>query len=88
MIGTIFILLASIIIDFISFIFPTSSGFSTEIITSMEWLAGYAMILDPLVSMDAIFFAIVSLVTFELIVLSFRLITWLISYIPMFGGQR
>lgn len=85
MILTALIALASVIIDTILSIFPTSTGFPVEVHNAFQFLGGYVGILSPIVPLDTMATILTLIITFELVIFSFKAFKWLFGYVPLIG---
>lgn len=77
--------IANTIIEAILSVFPTSSGFPSDVQTAFTYLGGYVGMLDPLIPIDTLGTVVGIVLTVELIIFSFRAITWIFSKIPVVG---
>jgi len=87
MIFTAFIAIAYYVLGAILSIFPSSSGFPSQVDSAIAYVAGYVGILDPLVPLSTLATILSLIITFELSVFAFKGIKWLISHIPFVGGK-
>ncbi len=63
-------------------IFPVGEGFSSEIHTAAETLGGYYKSLDILLPLNALENCLLILITFQILIFTFKNFEWLLSYIP------
>jgi len=68
-------------------IFPSSTGFPSEVQTAVDYIAGYVAILDPLFPIATMLQILTLVITFELAVFGFKGVKWIISHLPMVGGR-
>jgi len=87
MITSFFITIAYFLLNGIFSIFPSSSGFPTDVDTAVSAIGGYLGILDPLVPISTMLTIITLIITFELAVFAFKGIKWIFSHIPLIGGK-
>jgi len=64
---------------------PGDSGFPAEVDTYMGYVATYIGKADVFIPLDTLFFCISFIVTFEVAIVSFKIIKWLFSYVPFVG---
>jgi len=77
--------IANTIILAILSVFPTSTGFPPEVSTAFEYLGGYVGMLDPLVPIDTLGTTVGIVITVELLIFGFRMLSWIFSKIPIIG---
>jgi len=87
MITTIFLNLLYYILSIVFYIFPTSSGFPPEVITSFEQLGGYTAIINTLIPLSTLSTVLILIITFELLIFAFKGLRFIIGYIPFIGGK-
>lgn len=73
------------LLGLISQIFPISTGFPSEVGSAFTWLGGYVGMLDPLVPISTLGTTVGIAVSLELLILTFRIFTWIFSKIPIIG---
>jgi len=85
-----FTALLNLIYSFLSYLiglFPTGSGFPTEVHSAVSSLGGYLHILDPLVPISTLLACLTLIFTVEIALFGFKTVKWIISHIPFFGGR-
>jgi len=87
MIITGIILIAYQILDWLIFIFPSSSGFPTEAHTAMTTLGGYLGIWSPILPITTLTTVVSFVLAVEIGIFTFKGIKWIISHIPFAGGK-
>jgi len=87
MISTAFVYLAAYIVSTILFVFPQSSGLSTQATSAIASLGGYVGMFNPLIPIDTVLQIILLVISFELAVFGFRAFRWLFSHVPLVGGK-
>lgn len=87
MITSIFLSIAFFIISFLLSIFPTSTGFSSEVTTAINQIGGYTAIIDTLVPMNTLGQIFLLVIVFELTVFAWKGLRFIISYMPIIGGR-
>jgi len=87
MIVSLFIALASLVIDAIVFLLPTGAGFPTEVSTAVTYFASYVGVVDPLLPLDTLHIIILLVIGLEIAVLTFKMAKWLFSHMPYVGGR-
>jgi len=85
MITTALINIANVIINAIISVFPTSTGFPAEVTTAFTYFGGYVGMLDPLIPVATLGTVVGIIIAVELIIFSFRSITWMFSKLPVIG---
>lgn len=80
-----FIELANTIISAILSVFPNSTGFSPEVHQAFAYLGGYVGMLDPLIPIDTLGTVVSIAIAVELLIFSFRMVSWIFSKVPIIG---
>ena len=78
------------IYSFLSFIinlFPSGTGFSTEIHSAFSTLGGYVGLMDVFVPISALLTCLTLIFTVEIAMFGFKTTKWIIHFIPFFGGR-
>jgi len=78
------IYIATVVLQLILSIFPTSQGLPTEVTSPIPQLSGYVGILDPLVPISTLAQALSILLLFVLTLFTFNAVIWLYGNIPFF----
>lgn len=78
---------ATFIIGLVIAIFPNSTGVPTEITDAVETFGGYITIIDAIVPMDTLGYIVGLVISFELLVFSFRGLRYIVKHIPFVGGK-
>lgn len=73
------------LLSLVFLLFPISTGFPTEVSTAFTYLGGYVGMLDPLIPISTLATTVGILVTVELLIFSFRGLSWIFSKIPIIG---
>lgn len=87
MIVSAFIIFATYILTLVISLFPDSAGLSSSFQTSADTLGGYVGLINTLLPVDALAFAITTLITVQLSVFGFKTFKWVLSHLPWFGGK-
>lgn len=87
MITSFFITIAYYVLSLIISIFPSSTGFPSDVDTAVSSIGGYLGILDPLVPISTMLTILTLIITFELTVFAFKGMKWLFSHVPFIGGK-
>jgi hypothetical protein len=87
MIITLLLTFAVFIIETLLLIFPSSTGFPTEVTTAVTTFGSYITIIDAIVPMDTLGYIVGLIIAMELLIFSFKGLRWLISHIPFIGGR-
>jgi len=87
MITTALLVLAFYALSLIFAVFPLSSGFSSDVISSFATIGGYTAIVDALVNMATLASAVALVFTFELLIFSYKLIKSMMGHVPFVGGK-
>lgn len=74
-----------VIIGAIITVFPTSTGFSLEVTNAFVYVGGYLKMLSPILPIDTMATAVTIAISVELILYSFKAITWVFGKIPVLG---
>jgi len=85
MISTALVNIAYLITNTVFLIFPTTTGFPTEVHTAFEFIGGYLYMLDPIVPIDTLVTTVSWIVTLELLIVGFRILEWTYRKIPIVG---
>jgi len=81
------LIIAGFILTSVISVFPVSTGFPTEVTTSISTLAGYVALINVLLPVPTLATIIGLLVSVEIAVFGFKTFKWLISHIPFVGGR-
>jgi len=73
------------ILGFFVTLFPLSSGFPAEVSAAFTYLGSYVGMLDPLVPVTTLATCVAILITIELLIFSFRILSWIFAKIPVIG---
>jgi len=87
MITDFFINLGIYVLGFLTSLFPTSTGFPTEVANSASYLGGIVGVFDPLVPLGTLATVLTLYVAFDLIIFGFKTLKWIFSFIPFIGGK-
>ena len=68
-------------------LFPTGTGFDTDVHTAFQTLGEFMHVLDPMIPFDTLFQCLTLIFTVEFAVWTFKSIKWLASHIPWIGGK-
>ncbi len=68
-------------------LFPTGTGFSTDIHNAVIALGGYLHILDPLVPINILLTCVSLIFTVEIALFGFKTFRWVFSHVPFVGGK-
>jgi len=82
MIFSVFISLGAGLLATIVAFLPSSTGLSPRVMEGMDGLLQYLYVFDKMIAIDVLWFSIGILMTFELIVIGFHMIRWVIGMIP------
>ena len=74
-------------LHYIITLFPSGTGFPSEVHTAVSTLGGYLHILDPLVPITTLLSCVSLIFGVEIAILGFKTVKWLISHIPFVGGR-
>jgi hypothetical protein len=87
MITNAFINAAYYTLQFISNLFPYSTGFSTSIQTSFTTIGSYTKTLSDILPIEATMICLVLWIVLEALIFTFKNMNWISSYIPVIGGK-
>lgn len=82
--------IVQIIYNFLNFtisLFPTGTGFPTEVHSAFTTLGGYIGLIDVLVPVQTMLWCLTLIFSVEIAVFGFKTIKWIISHIPFIGGK-
>jgi len=85
MITTAIIYSAYYVLGFFVEIFPLSNGFPSEVASAFAYLGGYVGMLDPLVPIETLSTTLGILITIELVIFAFKILSWIFSKVPIIG---
>lgn len=85
MITTAFIYSAYYVLGLFVQLFPESNGFPSEVGSAFQYLGGYVGMLDPLIPIATLATCVGIILTVELLVFSFKILTWAFSKVPIIG---
>lgn len=85
MITTAIINTAYYVLGFFVAIFPLSAGFPSEVASAFTYLGGYVQMLDPLVPIDTLGTVVGIMVTIELTIFAYKILSWIFSKVPIIG---
>lgn len=85
MITTALIYTAYYVLGFFVAIFPLSDGFPSEVSSAFSYFGGYVGMLDPLVPISTLATTVGILVTLELVIFGFKILSWIFSKVPFIG---
>lgn len=68
-------------------IFPTGTGFPTEVHTAVAGIGKYIQLIDTLVPISTLATVIGLVFTVEIAFFGFKTLKWLLSFIPIIGGK-
>jgi len=68
-------------------LFPSSTGFPSQVSDAFAWLGNYVSILDPIVPIATLSTCIAIVVGVELSIFGFKTMRWIISHVPFIGGR-
>jgi len=66
-------------------IFPVSSGFPSEVNTAFAYFGGYVGMLDPLIPISTLATTVGIVITVELLIFTFKMLSWIFSKVPLIG---
>lgn len=69
---------------FVSFL-PFSAGLPDDVASSLYSFGGYVGILDPILPIATMATVFALVISFELAILSFNMLRWIVGYIPFIG---
>jgi len=69
---------------FVSFL-PFSAGLPDDVASSLHSFGGYVGILDPILPITTMATVFALVVSFELAILTFNMLRWIVGYIPFIG---
>lgn len=87
MITSALILMGVLVAKTILGIFPNSQGLPTGFDTAITYIGGYSGIWNPILPMDTLAQVVGIIITYQIVIFSFRGIKWLFSHIPFIGGK-
>lgn len=87
MISTAFVYFAYYVLSLLFAVFPESSGFPEEVLTAINYIAGYTAIINTLVPMETVGTILGLVITFELAVFAFKGLRFVFGYVPFVGGR-
>jgi len=68
-------------------IFPTSSGFGSEVTTAITTFGGYTAIINTLVPLDTLGQILTLVISYELAIFAWKGLRFVVGYIPLVGGK-
>lgn len=68
-------------------LFPSGSGFNSDIHNAVISLADYLHILDPLVPIDILLQCLLIIFGAEILIFGFKTFKWVVSHVPFVGGK-
>jgi len=68
-------------------LFPSGSGFPTEVHSAFSTLGGYVGLIDVLVPVQTMLWCLLFIFGVEITLFVFKTLKWLISHIPFIGGK-
>jgi len=74
-------------LDFLIGIFPTGTGFPTEVHTAFSTLGSYLGVLDVFVPLSLLTLCLSIVFGVEIALFAFKTLKWIISHIPWIGGK-
>jgi len=80
-----FLYLASTILTLILAVFPASAGLPSEFTSALSTFSGYVGIIDPLVPVATLATAVGIVMSYELVVFTFKGLVWTYQRIPFVG---
>jgi hypothetical protein len=82
-----FVYVGTFVLQLITSILPTSSGFPVEVQDAFNTMGGYVMILDSILPIGTLATVLGILIATDLIIFGFKTFKWVISHIPAVGGR-
>lgn len=80
-----FLYLSSSILALVLAVFPESAGLPSEFTSALGTFSGYVGIIDPLVPVTTLATAVGIVLSYELIVFTFKGLVWTYQRIPFIG---
>jgi len=87
MITSAFLSIVNFFLNLIVGLFPSGTGFPSQVHTASQTVGGYVGIFDPIFPLDTLYQIIILVIIIEIAILGFKSIKWLVSYIPFVGGR-
>lgn len=87
MIVDLFIDTAFYVLGWISGLFPTSTGFNTDVQTAFSTLGGYFGMFSGVLPMDILAITVGLVFSVEIAIFGFKTLKWIASHIPWIGGK-
>lgn len=82
--------IVQIVYNFLAFLinlFPTGTGFPTEVHSAFGTLGGYVGLIDVLVPVQTLLWCLTLIFGIEIAIFGFKTLKWIISHIPFIGGK-
>jgi len=87
MIVAAFLTILNYFLQLIVAVFPSASGFPSQVHVAAQQIGGYVGILNPIFPIDTLYQIITLVIIIEIAILGFKSFKWLISHIPFIGGR-
>lgn len=82
-----FVYIAGFILSLIIGVLPTGNGFPPQVAEAFTALGGYVQILNTLLPIPTMAWALGILISVDVAVFSFKTFKWILSHIPAVGGK-
>lgn len=79
--------LAYKVINGIVNLFPTGTGFSSDVHTAFVGIGGYLGIASPLVPIATLATCVALVFSVEMSIFGFKTVKWVVSHLPYIGGK-
>lgn len=87
MIVSAFIIFSTYVLTLVISLFPNSTGLPSSFQTAADTMGSYVGLINTLLPIDALAFAITTLITVQLSIFGFKTFKWVLSHLPWFGGR-
>lgn len=68
-------------------LFPSGSGFPTEVHSAFSTLGGYVGLIDAFIPVQTMLWCLTLIFGVEIAIFGFKTLKWIISHIPFIGGR-
>jgi hypothetical protein len=82
-----FVYLGAFVLNLVSGILPTGTGFPIEVQQAITTFGGYVQILDTILPIQTLAIVLGIIIATDLAIFGFKTLKWVVSHIPFVGGR-
>lgn len=82
-----FVYLGAFVLDMITSILPSSSGFPPDVQAAFTQMGGYVQMLNTLLPIGTLATVLAIVISVDVAIFGFKTFKWVISHIPAVGGN-